>query len=64
MAAKSMRKVARVETKTKVVDEAPSEKEKVETNVVLEGKPVVHTITCICCGRAKYDNYFYTIERL
>lgn len=65
MAAKSMRNVARIETKTKVVDETSSEnveskKNKVEPTVVLEGKPVVHTITCICCGRAKYDNYFYT----
>lgn len=61
MAAKSMRNIARLDSRQNVGSKSnPSD----EADDILvgenEGKSIRHTITCICCGRAKYDDYFFT----
>lgn len=71
MAAKSMRKVSRSELSPKAVRKMPPKNG--ESGAELEpsdgyendpfeaeAKAVRHTITCICCGRVKYDTYFFT----
>lgn len=61
MAAKSMRKVARVNPKANTPSSTePSERIEDFQAVANEAKSVRHTITCVCCGKAKYDDYFYT----